>query len=91
MSDEYEEIGDLVCPACGASPLRLRECYCEEGWIWGYDEDPLWYDPDEMIRCTECDGVGYHLWCPACGKDLARPEWREAIEAQIAALYGEGA
>lgn len=93
--DEWEEIDDLVCPACGASPLRRQECSCDDGWLSGYDEDPLWYDLDEMIPCTECNGVGYHLWCPTCGKDMTQPEWREAInaqerelEARLAELYG---
>jgi len=83
---EYEIEGDVVCPACGSWPLHRRECWCEDGWVWGYDEDPLWYDPDELIPCTECDGVGFELWCPRCGADMRRPEWRAAIEAQWAEL-----
>jgi hypothetical protein len=36
------------------------ECfYCGgEGWIDGYEDDPLWYAPGEMDRCSSCGGSG---------------------------------
>jgi hypothetical protein len=85
--DDYEEEYDLVCPACGHSPVRYRKCHsCEDGWIWGYDEDPLWYDPDDYVPCPDCQGTGYHRWCPACGADLMAPEWKSAMDAQFVAI-----
>lgn len=34
-----------------------------------YEEDPLWYDPDDYENCHECDGHGGWLWCRKCGWD----------------------
>jgi DnaJ-class molecular chaperone len=28
------------------------------GFIDGYDEEPTWYKPGEMICCPECGGTG---------------------------------
>ena len=40
--DEWED-----CPSCGG-----------EGYIALYDEDPLWYDPDDIAVCSSCNGSG---------------------------------
>lgn len=43
--DEFD--GDFDCLFCGG-----------DGWLDGYDEDPLWYEPGEMERCASCGGSG---------------------------------
>lgn len=82
--DDYVEEDYLHCPACGHSPVRSRKCtHCKDGWLWGYDEDPTWYGPDEFVPCDQCDGLGFHHWCPECGADLNLPKWRDAMDAQF--------
>ena len=43
--DNYDDDGD--CAFCGG-----------DGWIDGYEDDPLWYEPGEMARCASCNGSG---------------------------------
>ena len=31
---------------------------CGDGWLDGYEEDPLWFEPGEMDRCPSCYGTG---------------------------------
>lgn len=60
------------CPRC-KTEMEWAECTalsCEDGWIDGYEDDPLWYEPGEMERCSECDGKGGWWFCPDnCWKD----------------------
>lgn len=42
-------------------------CYVEDCWNCGgqgyrelYDEDPLWYDKDEVEMCEICQGKGFY-------------------------------
>jgi hypothetical protein len=68
MSDDWEIAGD--CPKCN-SEMRSTSCYafCQDGYFDGYEEDPLWYDPGDLIPCRECNATGYLVWCPECGWD----------------------
>ena len=43
--DKFDGDGD--CAFCGG-----------DGWIDGYEDDPLWYLPGEMERCASCGGSG---------------------------------
>lgn len=43
--DDEESDGD--CFHCGG-----------DGWVDGYEDDPLFYVPDELIRCCSCNGSG---------------------------------
>jgi transcription initiation factor IIE alpha subunit len=86
MDDDWEEEYEFTCPKCGASPVRYRECDCDDGMVWGYEEDPLWYGIDEWEECPECHGRGCFRWCPECGTDLTAPEYSEAMGAQFKAL-----
>lgn len=29
-----------------------------DGWIDGYEDDPLWFEPGEMELCASCGGSG---------------------------------
>ena len=44
---DYDDGSDSECFHCGG-----------EGWIDGYDDDPLWFSPGEMERCASCGGSG---------------------------------
>lgn len=59
---EYED-----CPACGELAKRFQCSDCGgEGYRELYDEDPLWYDPDETETCEICNGTGTYWICPHC-------------------------
>lgn len=67
---------DCQCARCG-STLVWESCErCGGEGITGpgelYEEDPLWYDPDDYEACHECGGEG--SW-PHC---ISSPEWCEA-------------
>jgi len=56
--------GELTCDEC------LHECSwtdCEDcggdGGHDGYDEDPLWYRPNNIIPCSQCLGKGGWWYC----------------------------
>ena len=61
--DERDEIA--TCSVCGCD-LEWEDCWngCDEGYFDGYDDDPLWYDPGDLILCSECGGRGGYLACP---------------------------
>jgi hypothetical protein len=63
---------ETLCPMCGHQTVTefCNALGCEDGWIAVYEDDPLWYEPDEMEQCEECNGKGYHHWCPNCGVDM---------------------
>lgn len=72
MEPDYYDSDDS-CPRCGHYPTRYRHCCelgCDDGFIDLYDEDPLWYDPDDFEVCEACNGTGVQRWCPSCGLDL---------------------
>ena len=63
------EIGvdEKTCPVCGCL-LEWVDCGgCDDGWIDGYEEDPLWFDPGDLDRCRQCNGRGGWLECPNAG------------------------
>jgi hypothetical protein len=49
MSYDYgrDEDYDGDCGFCGG-----------DGWVDGYEEDPLWFAPGELERCASCGGSG---------------------------------
>lgn len=60
-----------VCARCGSSDVDRVDCWnCGgEGYRDGVDlmeEDPLWYGPDDIERCGECDGQGGWWECYSC-------------------------
>jgi len=54
-----------ICKICG-SDKEWERCWigCEEGYYDGYDDDPLWYEPGDMIPCSACNGKGGFWICP---------------------------
>ena len=30
-----------------------------------YEQDPLWYDQDDIETCSTCQGKGGHWYCPS--------------------------
>ena len=74
MSDDYD-LDDTPCPKCGRSPTHYRTCQelgCNDGRINQYEEDPLWYDPDDEDMCMGCAGTGVEVWCPGCGLNIQK-------------------
>ena len=72
--DDYEIDHDGACPKCGHSPIHSRTCQqigCDDGWVDGWEEDPLWYDPGDGYDCEDCRGTGLEKWCPSCGANLS--------------------
>ena len=49
-----------LCPRCGCCEMEWVECHeCGgEGWVSRYEEDPLWYDEDDLWPCHICEGEG---------------------------------
>jgi hypothetical protein len=38
---------------------------CDGGYFDGYEDDPFWYSPGDVIVCSVCHGTGG--WpCPMC-------------------------
>jgi len=89
---EDEQVGyaDEPCPNCGHETFS-RTCWdCGgDGCRDGYEEDPLWYDPGDMIPCDTCGGHGCLHWCPRCGWDMMLPpKWNTPRHRGMAiALY----
>ena len=54
-----------VCIVCAAE-MDYEDCDCcgGEGGISRYDEDPLWYDEDDLWPCDQCNGKGGWWFCP---------------------------
>lgn len=82
----FYEFDETTCPRCGYCPTNRQPCTqisCDEGWINLFDEDPLWYDEDDVEICTNCHGTGIEHWCSNCGFDLqtfAKADDEEEIE-----------
>jgi hypothetical protein len=78
--DGNEELIDLdeekfdgpPCPVCGAPQERVACWRCqgegetEDGEL--YESDPLWYDPEDVEPCSECQGKGRWWECPNAGQ-----------------------
>lgn len=63
--------GTSVCTTCGElgdGETEWVDCWngCHDGFHDGYEEDPLWYDDGDMIRCDVCNGKGGWLQCLRC-------------------------
>jgi predicted RNA-binding Zn-ribbon protein involved in translation (DUF1610 family) len=68
--EDIHEAGS--CPKCGHSPVQSRPCdqiQCEDGYIDESDEDYC-LPGIVLVKCSECRGTGFIMWCPACGVDL---------------------
>lgn len=56
---------DLTCPHCGCG-LVWEDCSdCDDGYIDMYDDDPLWYEPDDVEPCSTCRGKSGWWYCPS--------------------------
>lgn len=69
--NDLEAIGmGPPCPKCGDATDWLRCWKCGgEGYHELYDEDPLWYDEDDIETCDVCMGHGgwWRCWdCKEC-------------------------
>ena len=58
---------DCQCARCGSS-MDSESCgRCGGEGTTGpgelYEEDPLWYDPDDYAPCHECGGEGAWMLC----------------------------
>lgn len=53
-----------VCPDCQYD-LEWIDCWngCDDGYFDGFEEDPLWYDEGDEIRCDVCKGKGRWNGC----------------------------
>ncbi len=55
------------CKNCGTD-LIFEDCgICDDGYTHPgelYEEDPLWYDEDDVEACVQCDGDGGWWGCP---------------------------
>ena len=41
---------------------------CDDGYFDGYEDDPLWYDPGDLIPCSACNAKGG--WrCGVCERE----------------------
>lgn len=49
---------DCQCARCGSSCDFVHCEDCDDGFIDCYEEDPLWYDPDDFRTCETCHGLG---------------------------------
>lgn len=60
--------GSVVCAYCGYE-LEWDECSdCGgEGGHDGYEDDPNYYQPGEMVSCCVCGGEGGKYWCETIG------------------------
>lgn len=56
---------DKFCKTCG-SVMEWEQCWngCEDGFFNMYDEDPLWFDEDDVEICEICNGMGGYWVCP---------------------------
>ena len=54
---------DCRCARCGASTEFIRCEQCDDGYVSRYEEDPLWYDEDDLWPCDWCRGAGGWQHC----------------------------
>lgn len=55
---------DPYCSVCGGY-MEWVDCWScgGEGERDVYEEDPMWYDPGDTEKCTECNGAGGYWQC----------------------------
>jgi hypothetical protein len=41
---------------------------CNDGYFDGYEEDPVFYEPGDVIACSVCHGTGGWA-CPICSPE----------------------
>ena len=76
------ELSDYYCPKCNEQ-LAIRDCdRCEDGIIDLYDEDPSWYDEDDIMECPDCEGEGCFIWCRNENCDVTSKEIEQAVKEQ---------
>lgn len=64
---DERESDDCSCAKCGGTKLPVTCWSCGgEGYHELYEEDPLWYDEDDIESCDICDGEGGYSVCPTC-------------------------
>lgn len=67
LADEWNR--EPSCDHCGGS-MSWVECesvFCDEGYTPPgqlYEEDPRWYDEDDVEPCDQCDAKGGWWECP---------------------------
>lgn len=90
MDDEIE-LDEECCPKCGTQMYWRRCDNCDDGWITDlYDEDPMWYDEDEIEICHECNGHGRHRWCLKCGFDALSVAAQHGVQPDVAVSQQSG-
>ena len=65
-------LSDQDCPKCNAGAYERRCDQCEDGLCdheCGEDCCAC-LNPQLNVRCDECRGKGWLIWCPVCGWDL---------------------
>lgn len=72
MCDDID-LTDDPCPKCGNMMVSkvCNDCGGDGHTEYGelYEMDPLWYQPGDIERCSECNGLGGWTWCQKCGWD----------------------
>lgn len=58
------DVVEPFCSICGG-PMVWESCWngCDDGYIDLYEEDPLWYDDDDIETCRICGGAGGYWQC----------------------------
>ena len=84
MIDDDVSIHDDPCPKCGHEHTYDRHCSaldCEDGYYHDCMEDCCCcLDPEPNRPCDECEGHGWHHWCPNCGWDLLQNRYINGID-----------
>ena len=67
---ESEDIDTPMCPRCECCQMIWETCHdCGgDGYRELYEEDPLWYDIDDIEDCDTCNGKG-GFWICDCDKN----------------------
>jgi len=81
---EDYEMTDYYCPKCGES-IMTRDCeYCGgDGTVDDlFEQDPLWYEPDDWEYCDYCRGIGAYFWCANKDCNVTKKEIKIAIKEQ---------
>lgn len=70
---------DVQCARCGSSMGEREPCgECDgDGYVSRHEEDPLWYDEDDLYPCSMCQGSGgWRVCLSVYGHE--EPTWCEA-------------